>query len=162
MVLNGATSDSLTIKLKAKLMVAAICVVALLMLMLGCQESSDAAAVSSNGAAVADDTVEVTALRELAFQYWDAFNEYDVDSVLAFLEPTYRAQREEPIREDIARLEQFSVELGVTEHIPPHLAESGQWEMHLVMEVPIDIRRLRTEYLKDDDLWWITHVEEVE
>ena len=162
MVLTGATSDSLTIKLKAKLMVAAICVVALLILGLGCQESSDAAAVSSNGAAVADDTVEVTALRELAFQYWGAFNEYDVDSVLAFLESTYRAQREEPIREDIARMEQFSVELGVTEHIPPHLAESGQWEMYLVMETPIDIRRLRTEYLKDDDLWWITHVEEVE
>ena len=91
MVLTGATSDSLTIKLKAKLMVAAFCVVALLILGLGCQGSSDAAAVSSNGAAVADDTVDVRALRELAFQYWGAFNEYDVDSVLAFLEPTYRA-----------------------------------------------------------------------
>jgi len=47
MVLTGATSDSLTIKLKAKLMVAAFCVVALLILGLGCQGSSDAAAVSS-------------------------------------------------------------------------------------------------------------------
>ena len=134
----------------------------LLVLGLGCQESSDAAAVSSNGAAVADDTVEVTALRELAFQYWGAFNEYDVDSVLAFLEPTYRAQREEQIREDIASLEQFSVELGVTEHLPPHEADSGQWEMYLVMETPVDIRRLRMEYLKYGDRWWITYAEEVE
>ena len=91
MVLIGATSDSPTIKLKAKLMVAAICVVALLILGFGSQGSPDAAAVSSNGAADADDTVDVTALRELAFQYCGTFNEYDVDSVLAFLEPTYRA-----------------------------------------------------------------------
>ena len=117
--------------------------------------------LAPNGAAVADDTVDVTALRELAFQYWGAYNEYDVDSVLAFLEPTYRAQREEPIREDIAKLEQFSVELGVTGDFPPHLAESGQWGMYLVMETLIDIRRLRPKYLKDDNLWWITHVEEV-
>ena len=162
MVLTGATSDSLIVKLKVKLTVAVICGVALLVLGLGCQESSDAAAVTSNGTVVAEDAVEVTALRELAFQYWGAFNEYDLDTVLAFLEPKYRAQREEQIREDIARLEQFSVELGVTEHIPPHLAESGQWEMYLVMETPIDIRRLRMEYLKDGDRWWITHAEEVE
>ena len=128
----------------------------LLVLGLGCQESSDAAAVASPEAA------EVEALRELAFQYWDAFNEYDVDSVLAFLEPTYRAQREEQIREDIASLEQFSVELGVTEHLPPHEADSGQWEMYLVMETPVDIRRLRMEYLKYGDRWWITYAEEVE
>jgi hypothetical protein len=143
-------------------MVAAIFGAALLMLGLGCQESSDALAVKSAGAAVAEDTVEVTALRELAFQYWNAVNDYDIDSVLAFLESTYRAQREEQIREDIARLEQFSVELGVTEHLPPHLAVSGQWEMYLFMETPIDTRRLRMAYLKDGDRWWITHAEEVE
>ena len=118
--------------------------------------------MNSPEATGAEDSAEITALRDLAFQYSDAFNGYDVDSVLGFLEPTYRAQREEQVREDIARLEQLSVELGVTEHLPPHLADSGQWEMYLIMETPIDIRRLRMEYLKDGDRCWVTHAEEVE
>lgn len=141
---------------------AVLFLVALLMLSVGCQQSSDDAPVDSPAGAADAEEVDGAVLRDLAFEYWKAFNEYDVDRVLAFLQPAYRAEREEQVREDIGRLEQFSVELGVSEHLPPHVGESGQWEMFLVMETPIDVRRLRMQYQKDRDRWWITHAEEVE
>ena len=51
---------------------------------------------------------EADDLRQFAFAYWEAFNAYDADRVLGYLEEEDREQREEEIRGDIARVKLFN------------------------------------------------------
>ena len=74
---------------------------------------------------------EVTAIRQIVKEYWDALNDYDVDRALPMLEPGYRAQEEEPIRQDISRMRMFRVKLGVSEETPPALNKNGHYETYL-------------------------------
>ena len=55
---------------------------------------------------------EVTAIRQIVKEYWDALNDYDVDRALPMLEPGYRAQEEEPIRQDISRMSDVPCQAG--------------------------------------------------
>lgn len=107
------------------------------------------------------DSPDAALFREMAFAYWDAFNAYDIDAVLSFLEPVYRSHREEQVRSDLGRLKQFRVKLGVSEHISPVIGESGDWEMYLLMKEPLGLRVLRMAYQKSRDKWYISHAEEV-
>ena len=50
-----------------------------------------------------DEAQELDKLRSLAFAYWEAFNAYDADRVLGYLEESYRQQRDETIREEIGQ-----------------------------------------------------------
>ena len=65
-----------------------------------------------------DDSREADALRQLAFAYWDAFNSYDAERALGYLEEDYRQQRDETIRAEIARIKLFGVKLGVSRRVP--------------------------------------------
>ena len=62
-----------------------------------------------------DDADEANALRQLAFAYWEAFNAYDADKALGYLEEDYRRQRNEEVRGEIAQISLFRVKLGVSE-----------------------------------------------
>jgi len=53
-------------------------------------------------------TEQIETLRQLAFDYWAAFNVYDKEKVLSFLEESYRTERESRIRSDIGRLSAYS------------------------------------------------------
>ena len=108
-----------------------------------------------------DDFDDIKATRELAFAYWDAFNSYDADTTLSYLEAGYRAQREEEIRDEIGRLKRFRVKLWVTEEGPPTLTTEDQGEMYLKMKEPLGTRRIRMAFLKVAGDWRITFAEEV-
>ena len=105
-------------------------VVALAVMTLACRSSSPAPLTPGP----LGDSQEAEALRALAFAYWEAFNAYDADGVLAFLEEGYGREREEKIRGDIGRLKLFSVQLGVTEESPPSMVDEDEWEMYLTMK----------------------------
>ena len=45
------------------------------------------------------DSQEADALRQLAFAYWEAFNAYDADRALGYLEEDYRQQRDGTVLE---------------------------------------------------------------
>lgn len=100
-------------------------------------------------------------LRKLAFSYWEAFNAYDVERVLSYLEATYRAEREGQIRTDIGRIKTFGVKLGVSESSPPQASGDGQWEMFLNMKEPLGTRRIRMAFRQADGDWKITYSQEV-
>ena len=112
---------------------------------------------------------EVTAIRQIVKEYWDALNDYDVDRALPMLEPGYRAQEEEPIRQDIGRMRMFRVKLGVSEETPPALnraqeeePKNGDYEIYLKLETPVDTRRVLMIFRRIDGQWQITYSDEVE
>ena len=105
---------------------------------------------------------DVTAIRQILKEYWDALNDYDVDRALPMLEPGYRAQEEEPIRQDIGRMRMFRVKLGVSEETPPALNKNGDYETYLNLETPTDTRRVLMIFRRIDGQWQITYSDEVE
>ena len=110
----------------------------------------------------AGEAEEADALRQMAFDYWEAFNAYDADRVLEFLEEGYGQEREEKIRGDIGRLKLFSVQLGVTEESPPSTVDEDEREMYLTMKEPLGTRRIRMAFREVGGEWKITFSEEVE
>ena len=110
----------------------------------------------------AEEAEEADALRQMAFDYWEAFNAYDADRVLEFLEEGYGQEREEKIRGDIGRLKLFSVQLGVTEESPPSIVGEDEREMYLTMKEPLGTRRIRMAFREVGGEWKITFSEEVE
>ena len=99
--------------------------------------------------------------RRMTFEYWEAFNAYDADRVLEFLEEAYGQEREEKIRSDIGRLKLFSVQLGVTEESPPSMVDEDEWEMYLTMKEPLGTRRIRMAFRQVDGEWKVVFSEEV-
>ena len=89
-----------------------------------------------------DDAEEADALRQLAFTYWDAFNAYDADKTLGYLEEDYRQQRDEAVRGEIARIKLFGVKLGVSEEPPPWIVGPAERAMYLTMKEPLGERRI--------------------
>jgi hypothetical protein len=104
---------------------------------------------------------EPDTLRKLAFAYWEAFNAYDVERVLSYLETAYRAEREAQIRTDIGRIKTFGVKLGMSEATPPQTLGDGQWEMYLNMKEPLGTRRIRMAFRQVDGAWKLTYSQEV-
>ena len=101
-------------------------------------------------------------LRQLAFDYWAAFNDYDDDIVVAYLEDGYRQEREEQIRTDIGRIKFFRVTLGVEEQSPPAMIDPDLWEMYIKMKEPTGTRTIRMEFQLVGGTWKISYSEEVD
>ncbi len=104
---------------------------------------------------------ELEELRQLAFAYWKAFNAYDVDKVLSYLEESYRMEREQKIRSDIGRLKLFRVKLGPSEESPPRLIGPGEAEMFMRMREPLGTRRIHMMFRQVNSEWKITYSQEV-
>jgi hypothetical protein len=104
---------------------------------------------------------EAEALRRLAFAYWDAYNAYDIDRVLSYLEPSERARREAGIRDEIGRLKTFGVKLGISEESPPALSAPDTGEMLMTMQEPLGSRTMKMVFLHRDDKWWVIAADEV-
>ena len=101
-------------------------------------------------------------IREAAFLYWETFNSYKAEQVLAFLEPVYRAAEEADIRRDIRRMKLFGVKLALAEESAPVRMESGEWEMYLKMATPIGSKRIRMTFAQNSDGWLITYSDEAD
>ena len=106
------------------------------------------------------DPQEADALRKLAFAYWEAFNAYDADRALGYLEEDYRQQQDSAVRDDIGMIKLFSVKLGVSEETPPQVVGNDEWEMYLTMKEPLGTRRIRMGFRKVAGEWKITFAEE--
>ena len=101
-------------------------------------------------------------LRQLAFAYWEAFNSYDADKALGYLEEAYRQERESVIRKEIGQIKFFRVKLGVSEESPPQMAGPGEAEMFLTMKEPLGSRRIHMRFREVEGEWKITYAQEVE
>ena len=106
------------------------------------------------------DPQEADALRKLAFAYWEAFNAYDADKALGYLEEDYRQQQDSAVRDDIGMIKLFSVKLGMSEETSPHVVGNDEWEMYLTMKEPLGTRRIRMAFRKVAGDWKIIFAEE--
>ena len=95
------------------------------------------------------DPEEAALIRKLAFGYWEAFNAYDADRALAYLE-------------EIGRIDLFNVQLGVSEEAPPWTIDGGGREIYLTMKEPLGTRRIRMEFRDVEGAWKITFAQQVE
>jgi hypothetical protein len=102
-----------------------------------------------------------TELADLAFAYWEAFNAYEPDRVLSYLDKGYGTAREETIRSEIDQLSTFGVKLGVQEESPPVMLGDDTAEMFLELKNPLGVRRIRMAFERIDGEWAITFAEEV-
>ena len=113
-------------------------------------------------AAATGDPETLGALKRLAFDYWIAVNERDVEKVLSYLEESYRAARAEGIAAEIEQLELFGVTLGVSERSPPALLSPTEGEMTVNVREPQGARKYRMGFALVDGAWKISFAEEAE
>ena len=73
-------------------------------------------------------------MRQLALDYWAAYNEKDIDLVLSYLEQGYGLERESKIVRDLGRRVYIVVEIEVTEESPPRLIAPDEGEMFLKLK----------------------------
>ncbi len=104
--------------------------------------------------------MQAETLRLLAFAYWEAFNSYDSERALSYLDEGYRAERESEIRSEIGQIKRFSVKLGVSEESGPQMTRADEAEMFLKMREPLGSRRIRMAFRMAEDSWKITYAEE--
>ena len=122
--------------------------------------TTSAAATTSSAAAALDGSL--AEVRDLAFAYWEAFNAYETEQVLAYLEADYRLEREGEIQDDIGRLSTFGVKLGISELSPPVMLGTDRAEMYIEMSEPLGKRRIRMGFLLVEGDWVIDFAEESE
>ena len=105
---------------------------------------------------------DAQAVRDLAVAYWAAYNDYDPEKAISYLDEGYRPSQEKVIRDEIGRIKTFGVQLGVSEKSAPVLIGPDEAEMYLDMKTPTGTRTLWMKFERRGDAWTITYVEEVE
>jgi len=98
---------------------------------------------------------DVDAAREVVFKYWEAFNSYDVEGVLAFLEESYRQERQESITSDIGRMQSLRIKIGVEEEAEPTITPEGKVEIKMKIKTPIGTKHYTYYLVKINDEWKI-------
>ena len=123
--------------------------------------SSPTPASSSAGSTTPLAAEDAQAVRDLALAYWAAYNAYDPEKAISYLDESYRPAQEKIVRDDIGRIKTFGVKLGVSEKSAPVLIGPDQTEMYLNMKTPTGTRTLWMKFARRGDAWTITYVEEV-
>lgn len=138
-----------------KLILASLLVLALLIFP-ACTQPAEA---PSEGATPPAPTVseDEEAARQVVFAYWEAFNNYDVEGVLSYLEESYRLEREEGITSEIDQMQAVGVKLGVEEEAEPTTTPEGKVEIKMLIDVPMPMpdRHVTYQLEKINDEWKI-------
>ncbi|MDR9450396.1 MAG: hypothetical protein RI637_04170 [Acidimicrobiia bacterium] len=132
-------------------------------LLAACGEPAAVTTTGPGASGTSTSSVDPTTerLRELAFSYWEAFNAYDADLVLSYLEESYRATRHRLIRDEIDTISAFGVQLGIREESPPVVLSDGTAEMFMELKEPLGTRRIRMAFSRIEADWIIVFAEEV-
>ena len=126
------------------------------------QTTSPATPVSSAAASTTPITAaDATAVRDIVLAYWAAYNAYDAEKTLSYLDEAYRPSQDKIVRGEIGQLKTFGVKLGISEKCAPVLTAPGQAEMYLTMKTPTGTRTMLMKVAGSGDVWAITSVEEV-
>lgn len=134
-----------------------------MVLLAACGEPAVVTTTGPGASTISTSSLDPTTerLRGLAFSYWEAFNAYDADLVLSYLEEAYRAARDELIRDEIDTISAFRVRLGIREESPPVVLSDGTAEMFIELKEPLGTRRIRMAFAQIDGDWIIVFAEEV-
>ncbi|MBI2855326.1 MAG: hypothetical protein HYX93_00585 [Chloroflexi bacterium] len=103
---------------------------------------------------------ELARVRELSLSYWDTFNKYDLEGVLAYLEPWYREERQRAIRDEIRLVRLFHVKLGASIASEPEFTGPNEAEVYVWIREPTGTRKVLMQFRMGSE-WRITFAEEV-
>jgi hypothetical protein len=109
-------------------------------------------------------TADIEAARQVVFAYWEAFNNYDVDGVLALLEDSWREERADEIASEIGQMEGAGMTMGVEEEAEPEVTAAGTIVIKMLIDIPVPImpdRHYIYHLKKIDGEWKICSAEEV-
>lgn len=144
-----------------------------LVLFAACGDSADEPAdngdLTENGDLADNGTVaatlsqaEIDAARQVVYDYWEAFNAYDVEGVLDCLEESYRQEREAELPGEIAQLEASGRILEVEEEAEPVVTADGIVVISLKLKIPVlPDRHYTYDVVNVDGEWKICGSEEL-
>jgi hypothetical protein len=102
---------------------------------------------------------DIEAARQVVFAYWEAFNNYDVDGVLALLEDSWREERADDITSEINQMETFGITLNAEEEAEPEVTD-GTVAIKMKIATPLGDRHYTYHLKKIDGDWKIYSAEE--
>lgn len=104
---------------------------------------------------------DLAAIRGAMSGYWTAYNAYDAEKALSYLEDNYRTSVEKTVRSEIGKIKTFKVKLGVTEKNAPALAGADKATMFVNMTTPTGAKVIMMSFARVGGVWKITSVQEV-
>jgi len=125
------------------------------------QTTPPATPASGASASTPISAADATAVRDVVLAYWAAYNAYDAEKTLSYLEEGYRSSEGKAIRGEISQIKTFGVKLGVSEKSAPVLTASGQAQMDLTLKEPTGTRTIVMTLTRNGDVWVISDVSEV-
>jgi hypothetical protein len=102
---------------------------------------------------------DIEAARLVVFAYWEAYNSYDVDGVLALLEDSWREERADEITGEINQMKTFGVTLSAEEEAEPEVTD-GTVAIKMKIATPLGDRHYTYHLKKIDGDWKIYSAEE--
>jgi hypothetical protein len=130
---------------------------------LGTEPPAESSAPADNGSVAGTlSQEEIDAARQVVYDYWEAFNAYDVDGVLATLEDSYCQIRADEIPGEIGQMEAAKVQLELEEEAEPVVTPEGIVVIQIKLIVPIlPDRHITYDLVKIDGEWKICDSEEL-
>lgn len=122
------------------------------------ESTAGSGATPASGPAISAQDAQ--AVRDVASAFWEAYNAYDPDKAVSYLDESYRPEKEKTLRGEIGQIKTFGVKLGVSEKTAPVLIGPDQAEMYLTMKEPTGTRTLWMKFARHGDTWTITYSEQ--
>jgi hypothetical protein len=108
--------------------------------------------------AIAGEDIE--AARQVVSAYWEAYNSYDVDGVLALLEDSWREERADAIAGEIGQMKTFGITLNAEEEAEPEVTADGTVAIKMKIATPLGDRHYTYRLKKINGEWKIYSAEE--
>lgn len=122
--------------------------------------AENASGEAASGEAVSGDSADlVEHLREMTMQFWEAYNEYDVDALAAFYEESYWAEQEDEVRSNMQPFEAHGMTITATESSPPTEIAPGRWEIKHNARFSGSSLEMVFIFEQFDGEWLLTHAE---
>ena len=114
---------------------------------------------ASEEAASGDSAGVVEHLRQKTMQFWEAYNAYDVDTLMVFYEESYWAEQEDEVRSNMRPFELNRMTITATESSPPAELAPGRWETRHDARFSGGSLEMVFIFEQFDGEWLLTHAE---
>lgn len=98
---------------------------------------------------------DMDAARQVIFEYYEAFNNYDLEGALACLEESYAQERAEGLESDMKRAQSFNVTVTPEEEVEPTVTPEGKVLIQIKLKTPLGTEHVTYHVVKVNGDWKI-------